>query len=61
MPGLKKICANFLINNIENDNVIDMIRISRTYQLPRLEDHCYEHIAFNLNEVYLKLPFVVTS
>lgn len=53
MPGLKKLCANYLISIIDIDNVVDLIRMSRTYQLPRVEVFCNEFIAKHLSEVSL--------
>jgi ankyrin repeat/BTB/POZ domain-containing protein 1 len=54
MPGLKKLCANFLIGLIDCENVVDLIVMSRTYNLPRVEAFCYEFIARNVVEVNLK-------
>lgn len=51
MPGLKKICANYLITIIDSENVIDLVKISRTYNLPRIEVFCCEFIARHLQEV----------
>lgn len=55
MPGLKKLCANYLSTIIDSENVIDLIKISRTYNLPRIEVSCDEFIAKNLDEVITQL------
>lgn len=59
MPGLKKLCANHLISMIDVENVVDLIRMSRTYQLPRLETFCSEFIAKHLAEVGVKFMFIL--
>lgn len=51
MPGLKKLCANFLISIIDSQDVASLIKLSRTYNLPRIEVFCVEFIAKNLEEV----------
>jgi len=51
MPGLKKLCANFLISLIDSESVISLIKVSRTYNLPRIEVFCDEFIARNVEEV----------
>lgn len=51
MPGLKKLCANYLISVIDSENVVDLIKISRTYNLPRMEVFCCEFVAKHLEEV----------
>lgn len=53
MPGLKKLCANYLIGVIDSENVVDLIKLSRTYNLPRIEVFCNEFIAKHLEEVSL--------
>jgi hypothetical protein len=55
MQGLKKLCANFLISAIDSENVISLIKISRTYNLPRIEVFSVEFIAKNLEEVSVLL------
>ena len=52
MPGLKKLCANYLIGIIDSENVIDLISMARTYKLPRAEVFCNEFIAKHLEEVF---------
>lgn len=51
MNGLKKFCANYFISTIDSENVIDLIKVSRTYNLPRVEGFCSEFIARHLEEV----------
>ncbi|KAK4025082.1 ankyrin repeat and BTB/POZ domain-containing protein 1 [Daphnia magna] len=51
MPGLKKLCANFLISAIDSKNVVSLIKVSRIYNLPRIEVSCIEFVAKNLEEV----------
>ncbi|XP_059352345.1 ankyrin repeat and BTB/POZ domain-containing protein 1-like isoform X2 [Daphnia carinata] len=51
MPGLKKLCANFLISVIDSQNVVSLIKVSRIYNLPRIEVFCIEFVAKNLEEV----------
>ncbi|KAI9555576.1 hypothetical protein GHT06_018091 [Daphnia sinensis] len=51
MPGLKKLCANFLISVIDTQNVVSLIKMSRIYNLPRIEVFCIEFIAKNLEEI----------
>ncbi|XP_046653588.1 ankyrin repeat and BTB/POZ domain-containing protein 1-like isoform X1 [Daphnia pulicaria] len=51
MPGLKKLCANFLISAIDSESVISLIKVSRTFNLPRIEVFCNEFIAKNVEEI----------
>ena len=59
MPGLKKICGNYLIGVIDLENVIDLIKLSRTYNLPRIEVSCNEFIAKHLEEVNFTYSYFI--
>ncbi|XP_070557887.1 ankyrin repeat and BTB/POZ domain-containing protein 1-like isoform X2 [Ptychodera flava] len=45
LPGLKRICANVIAQHLDETNVISVLRASRMFELPRLEDQCAEYMA----------------
>ena len=49
--GLKRECGNWLIRYIDADTVLPILRSSRLYSLPRLEDACTAYIADNIEQV----------
>lgn len=59
LNSLKKFCANTLGSYISEVNVIDLIKLSRMLNLPKLESTAVEYIANNLEQVSLKyLSFI---
>ncbi|XP_023341091.1 ankyrin repeat and BTB/POZ domain-containing protein 1 [Eurytemora carolleeae] len=50
LPGLKRECGNWLIRYIDADTVLPILRSSRLYSLPRLEDACTAYIADNIEQ-----------
>ena len=64
MTSLKKFCANVIGNHVSHLDVIDIIKMSRMLNLPKLEKTAIEHIAYNLEQVCLKQivsPYTVSS
>lgn len=58
VPGLKRQCGVYLGTKLNTDNVITILCLSRTFQLPRLEDQCVAFMAKNLDQVWLsQLPY----
>jgi ankyrin repeat/BTB/POZ domain-containing protein 1 len=53
LPSLKQYCAIHMVRYIDMDNVVQMIRTARMFQLAKLEDACSEYIAENLDEKIL--------
>ena len=51
LPGLKLVCANEIYRHLTADNVISVLRVSRMFNLTKLEDQCTEYIAKNLDKV----------
>ncbi|KAF6022968.1 ABTB1 [Bugula neritina] len=45
LPGLKKYCAAFIADLIDEENVFQIFEMSRLFNLPKLEDQCTEFIA----------------
>ncbi len=48
--SLKKFCANFIGEHIDQLNVIDIIKLARELNLPKLEKTATQHIANNLQQ-----------
>lgn len=48
LQGMKRQCGAFLGQNLDVDNVVSLIRTSRLFELPRLEDLCTEYVSKNL-------------
>ncbi|XP_041377868.1 ankyrin repeat and BTB/POZ domain-containing protein 1-like [Gigantopelta aegis] len=51
LPGLKRLCANYMTKFLDAENVVSILRTSRLFTLPRLESQCAEYIANNLEKV----------
>jgi hypothetical protein len=51
LPGLKRICTNAMIEILDVSNVVEAIRVSRTFSMPRLEAECCRYVAEYLDEV----------
>ncbi len=51
LPGLKRQCANVMAAHVDVENVVALLRTSRLFTLPRLEDTCAEFIASNIEKV----------
>lgn len=53
MTNLKRKCANLIVNFIENENCIELLKIAKVFQLTKLEFACIKYIANNLPTVSL--------
>lgn len=51
LNGLKRLCSNALSRILDVHNVIDVVRISKTFNLPRLESDCCRYMADALDEI----------
>ena len=51
LPGLKKMCANVIGQTLSDSTVISVLRVSRMFDLTKLEDQCAEYMARNLERV----------
>jgi ankyrin repeat/BTB/POZ domain-containing protein 1 len=51
LPGLKRLCGSSIASWLHLSNVCDVFKLSRLYQLPRLEHACCEFMAANLDSV----------
>lgn len=52
LPSLKRKCANELItHHLNAENLFDLFRLARIYDLKKLEFACISYMASNLNEV----------
>ncbi|KAI0233742.1 Ankyrin repeat and BTB/POZ domain-containing protein 1 [Lamellibrachia satsuma] len=51
LPGLKRQCATRLTQYIDTDTVMSLLCTARLYNLPRLEDHCSEFLAANIEKI----------
>ncbi|XP_033644586.1 ankyrin repeat and BTB/POZ domain-containing protein 1-like [Asterias rubens] len=51
LPGLKLVCANEIYRHLTADNVVSVLRVSRMFNLTKLEDQCTEYIAKNLDKI----------
>ncbi|KAM9133388.1 ankyrin repeat and BTB/POZ domain-containing protein 1 isoform 3-T3 [Pangshura tecta] len=45
LPGLKRLCGRTLAQILDEDNVVNIWRIAKLFQLTRLEDQCTEYMA----------------
>ncbi|KAI1234469.1 hypothetical protein IHE44_0003521 [Lamprotornis superbus] len=45
LPGLKRLCGRTLAQILDEDNIINIWRIAKLFQLTRLEDQCTEYMA----------------
>lgn len=51
LVGLKKQCANEIANHLTVENVINVLRVGRMFNLSKLEDQCAEFMANNLEQL----------
>lgn len=51
LPGLKRYCAAYIAELMDEDNVFTILRLTRLFDLPKLEDQCAEFIANNIEVV----------
>lgn len=51
LAGLKRLCTNAMIPVLDVSNVVEAVRVSRTFSLPRLESECCRYIAEYVDEV----------
>lgn len=51
LPGLKRFCAAFIAELMDEDNIFTILRLTRLFDLPKLEDTCAEFIANNIEAV----------
>ncbi len=58
MPGLKRHCANSICQYLELDNIINILRTARLFDLPRLEDQCVSFMATYIDKVCTKIFFL---
>ncbi|XP_042240790.1 ankyrin repeat and BTB/POZ domain-containing protein 1-like isoform X1 [Homarus americanus] len=57
VPGLKRQCGVYLGSQLNIDNVVIILHLSRMFQLPRLEDQCVAFMAKNLDQVMEQQEF----
>lgn len=55
LPDLKRQCGMFLSEYLETSNVVDLLRTSRLFDIPRLEHQCVEFVAANIEEVDIEM------
>ncbi|XP_071497851.1 ankyrin repeat and BTB/POZ domain-containing protein 1-like [Diadema antillarum] len=58
LPGLKKLCANKIGSRLTEENVFQVIRVSRMFNLVRLEDQCVEYISKIVERVIDREEFI---
>ncbi|XP_037087764.1 ankyrin repeat and BTB/POZ domain-containing protein 1-like [Pollicipes pollicipes] len=51
LPGLKRLCGNYLMGLLDQENVLPVLKTARLFQLPKLEDACTQYIAENLDQM----------
>lgn len=51
LPGLKRICGKSLAQAVCKDNVVQMWKVAKLFQLSRLEDYCTEYMAKFIDQV----------
>ncbi|XP_028398394.1 ankyrin repeat and BTB/POZ domain-containing protein 1-like isoform X2 [Dendronephthya gigantea] len=51
LKGLKRLCAKAMIKILDVSNVVEVVRISRTFSVPRLESECCRFIAEYVDEM----------
>ncbi|XP_046839999.1 ankyrin repeat and BTB/POZ domain-containing protein 1-like [Xenia sp. Carnegie-2017] len=51
LPGLKRLCINSMIEILDVTNVVQAVRVSRTFSSPRLEAECCCYIAEYMDEL----------
>ena len=59
LPGLKRLCGNFLASTISLDNVVSVLKVSRFYDIPKLEDICTGFMAKEIETVSLTLSILL--
>ncbi|XP_072025674.1 ankyrin repeat and BTB/POZ domain-containing protein 1-like isoform X2 [Amphiura filiformis] len=57
LPGLKKLCANVIGQTLTDSSVISVLRVSRMFDLNKLEDQCAEYMAKHLERILDKDEF----
>ncbi|CAF0763964.1 unnamed protein product [Adineta steineri] len=58
LPGLKRLCGNTYSKLLNVDTIISTIRISRLFELIKLEDQCIRFISDHLEDVLQQEDFV---
>ena len=58
LPDLKRQCGIFLASFIEEENAVDLLCTARLFNVPRLEHHCIEFLAKNIEEMVTNEKFV---
>lgn len=62
LPSLKRKCASELVNHhLTGENLFDMFRISRLYDLKKLEFACISYLADNLSNVSISIVVSIQS
>ena len=51
LAGLKRLCTNAMIKVLDVSNVVEAVRMSKTFSMPRLECECCRYIAEYVDEV----------
>ncbi|XP_002740260.1 ankyrin repeat and BTB/POZ domain-containing protein 1-like [Saccoglossus kowalevskii] len=51
LPGLKRLSANVISQNLDEFNVISVVKAARLFELHRLEDQCAEYMAAILDKI----------
>ncbi len=59
IPSLKRKCANELIKHINNENLFELLKLSRLYDLKKLEFSCISHLAINIFDVNIIISLLL--
>uniref|UniRef100_A0A915JZC4 BTB domain-containing protein n=1 Tax=Romanomermis culicivorax TaxID=13658 RepID=A0A915JZC4_ROMCU len=51
LPGLKRQCGAFIGSLLDIFNIWSALKTARLFELPRLEDQCYQFLAENLEKI----------
>ena len=51
LDGLKQLCENTLMQNVDNDNVIQFLIDASKYQAIELKKYCIDYLIKNFQEV----------
>lgn len=51
LPGLVRQCGVYMARWLDKSCVCDVLRLARLYELPRLENECYQYIADHFETV----------
>lgn len=57
LPGLKRQAANFVGRNLDKENVIDILKLARLFELVRLELDCSAFMANNIEFIASRADF----